>query len=189
MVDAPDVRGRDGAEYRAGCDTRTPFQTSLKGSAAYTVPWVDVLVSTVFQSLPGVEQTAMFTYSKDQVIWNAESAGRATEPCAVAANGVGCLGATRNTTTVPVQLLLTNEFYGERVTVFDLKVAKIIRFGGRRLNIGADVYNFLNSDAITSYNANFVNDNPATPANENTWLQPMGLVSPRFVRMQVAFSF
>ena len=189
MVDAPDVRGRAGAEYRAGCDTRTPFQTTLKGSASYTVPKVDVLVSTVFQSLPGVEQTASMTYSKDQVLWNAESASRASEPCAVAANGVGCLGATRNTTTVPVQLLLTNEFYGERVTVFDLKVAKIIRFGPRRLNIGADIYNFLNSDAITSYNATFTPDNPATPANENLWLQPMGLVSPRFVRMQVAFSF
>ena len=58
-----------------------------------------------------------------------------------------------------------------------------------RLNIGADIYNFLNSDAITSYNATFTPDNPATPANENLWLQPMGLVSPRFVRMQVAFSF
>jgi hypothetical protein len=189
MVDAPDVRGREGAEYRAGCDTRTPWQTTLKGSASYLVPKVDVLVSTVFQSLPGVEQTASMTYSKDQIIWNAESAGRATEPCSVAANGVGCLGATRNTTTQAVQLLLNNEYYGERVTLFDIKLAKIIRFNNRRLNVGLDIYNFLNSDAVTTYNATFTPDNPATTANENQWLNPTGLVAPRFVRAQVQFSF
>jgi hypothetical protein len=189
MVDAPDVRGREGAEFRAGCRTETPWQTTLKGSASYLVPKVDVLVSTVFQSLPGVEQTASMTYSKDQVIWSAASASRATEPCSVAANGVGCLGATRNTTTQAVQLLLNNEFYGERVTLFDIKLAKIVRFNNRRLNVGLDIYNFLNSDAITTYNATFTPDNPATPANENQWLNPTGLVAPRFVRAQVQFSF
>jgi hypothetical protein len=189
MVDAPDVRGREGAEHRAGCKTETPWQTTLKGSASYTIPWADVLVSTVFQSLPGVEQTASMTYSKDQVLWNAESAARATQPCAVPANGTGCLGATRATTTQAVQLLLNNEYYGERVTLFDIKIAKIIRIQNRRLNVGVDVYNFMNSDAITAYNATFTPDNPATPANENAWLNPTGLVAPRFVRVQVAFSF
>jgi hypothetical protein len=190
MLDTPQVRGREGAEWQAQCDTRTPFQTTLKGSATYTVPWVDVLVSTVFQSLPGIEQTASVTYSKDQLIWNPESASRATLPCAVATNGVGCLGATRNTTTTNVQLLLANEYYGERVTLFDVKLAKIIRFSGKRANIGFDIYNVFNSDAIVGYNGTFTVDNPATPAVEvNNWLQPMTLVSPRFVRASVQFSF
>jgi hypothetical protein len=188
-LDAPNVRGREGAEYRAGCRTQTPFQTSVKGSASYTVPRVDVLVATVFQSQPGVEQNANLTYSKDRIIWNPESAGRATEPCSVAANGVGCLGATRNTTTVVVPLLLNNEFYGERVTFFDLKVAKNIRFSGKRLSVGVDIYNFLNSNAVTSYQGTFTPDNPATPADENTWLQPTGLILPRYVRLQVQMSF
>jgi hypothetical protein len=188
-LDAPNVRGREGAEYLAGCRTLTPFLTTIKGSVAYTVPKVDVLLSTVFQSLPGVEQTASLTYSKDQIIWNADSAARATQPCSLASNGVGCLGATRNTTTVSVPLLLNNEFYGERVTLFDLKIAKNIRFSGRRLSLGLDLYNVLNSDAVTGYNGTFTPDNPATPANENTWLQPTGLVSPRFVRVQVQLDF
>lgn len=188
-LDAPNVRGREGAEYLAGCRTTTPFQTNVKGAATYTVPWADVLVGVVFQSLPGVEQTATFTYSKEQLVWNAASTSRAAEPCSVAANGVGCLGATRNTTTVAVPLLLNNEFYGERVTLFDLKLAKNIRFSGKRVAIGVDIYNFLNSDAVTGYNATFTPDNPATTANENTWLQPTGLVSPRFVRLQVQVTF
>ena len=47
----------------------------------------------------------------------------------------------------------------------------------------------VNSDAITSYNSNFALDNPATEANENTWLNPMGLVSPRFLRLQIQLNF
>ncbi|HYT69126.1 MAG TPA: hypothetical protein VEL51_22070, partial [Vicinamibacterales bacterium] len=50
-LDAPNVRGREGAEYRAGCRTITPFQTNIKGFASYTVPKVDVLVSTVFRAV------------------------------------------------------------------------------------------------------------------------------------------
>ena len=53
--------------------------------------------------------------ARTRCIWNPRAPAAPREPCAVAANGVGCLGATRNTTTVPVQLLLNNEFYGERV--------------------------------------------------------------------------
>ena len=91
---------------------------------------------------------------------------------------------------MPVQLLLNNEFYGERVTTVrreDREEHPVLR---QALNVGVDIYNVFNSDAITSYNDNLHADNPATPAvNENNWLQPMGLVSPRFVRLQVQFEF
>ena len=66
-LDAPNVRGREGAEYLAGCRTQTPFQTTVRGTVSYTIPKVDVLVSTVFQSLPGIEVTGSMTYSKDQI--------------------------------------------------------------------------------------------------------------------------
>ena len=53
--------------------------------------------------------------------------------------------------------------------------------------IGADIYNIFNSDAIQGYDANYVVDNPATPANEQTWGNPSSLVSPRFVRFSLQF--
>jgi hypothetical protein len=192
-LDAPNVRGREGHEWEAGCLSLTPWQTTVKGAATYNVPKIDVLLSTVFQSLPGAEQTAQLTYSKEQIIWNSDSAARATQPCANPAQGVGCIitpapGGTA--TTIPVQLLLNNEYWGERVTTFDVKIAKNIRFSGRRLNVGVDIYNVFNSDAVTSYVSNYTLDNPATPAVEpNNWRNPMGLVSPRFVRLQVQFEF
>jgi hypothetical protein len=198
QLDPPSVRGREGAQYQAGCLSLQPWRTTVRGSITYVVPKIDILVSSVFQSLPGAEQTAQFSYSKDQVTWG--TASRATLPCLPPApgapsQGVGCFNAAQGggigatTTTVPVQLLLSNELFGERVTTFDIKVAKNIRFSGRRLNLGVDVYNVVNSDAITSYNSNFLIDNPATEANENTWLNPMGLVSPRFVRLQIQLNF
>jgi hypothetical protein len=188
-LDAPNVRGREGAEYLAGCRTVTPWQTTVKGSASYTIPKVDVLVATVFQSQPGTELTAMLTYDKSELQWNAASASRATAPCAVAAQGVGCLRGGFTPTTVNVQLYLNNEAYGERINLFDVKLAKNIRFHGKRLLVGADIYNFFNSDGITSYNTTYTRDNPATAANENQWGQPILIVPPRYVRAQVQFNF
>jgi hypothetical protein len=83
----------------------------------------------------------------------------------------------------------------------DVKLAKNIRFKNKRATVGVDIYNFFNSDAINSYNGtltgSFVNgvwtpavDNPATAANEgNQWLNPTTLVSPRFARVSLQFSF
>jgi hypothetical protein len=82
-----------------------------------------------------------------------------------------------------VNLLNNNELFGERITLFDLKFAKNIRFSNKRATIGVDVYNLFNSDAIDQYDNTYTVDNPATPNNENTWGQADGLVSPRFVRL------
>jgi hypothetical protein len=203
MADGPNVRGREGNPHEAGCKSPTLWTTRVNGSAAYVIPKVDVLVSTVFQMVPGAAIGASFTYNKNDITWNAASAGRATEPCtgAAAAAGTGCLGTARNTQTVVVPLLLANEIMGERTTIFDLKLAKNIRFQNKRATVGVDIYNVFNSDAINSYNGtisgSFVNgvwvpavDNPATPNNDgNQWLNPTGLVSPRFVRLSVQFNF
>jgi hypothetical protein len=182
-VDQPNVRGRVGAEYLAGCRTQTPWQTTVKGSASYTIPKIDILVATVFQSLPGVEITANLTADKSQVVWNADSAGRATLPCALASNGVGCFIGGNSRTTVTVPLLLNQEMWGQRVTEWDVKLAKNIRFAGKRLMIGIDCYNFFNSDAVTAYNSTY------TPGPNNPWMTPTTLIAPRFIRGQIQFDF
>jgi hypothetical protein len=186
--DTPSIRGREGAELGA-CNQLSPWQTTLRANASYTVPWADVLVSAVFQSFPGTDISANLTYTKDQVQWNAGSASRATRACANPAQGAGCFTSVITPTTVVVNLLNTNELFGERVSYWDMKFAKNIRFSGKRAQVGVDHYTIFNSDAITSYNSTFVIDNPTTPTNENTWLQPLSLISPRYVRFQVQFDF
>jgi hypothetical protein len=204
-LDAPAVSGRPGAEYKGGespagpfgnppalpngCKSVTPWQTRFNGTAAYVIPKVDVLISTVFQSFPGVERNATMTFNKSQVIWMPGSESRATQPCANPLDGVGCLGATGNQTTTIVNLVNNNELYGERVVSFDLKLSKIVRFGNRRVTIGGDLYNVFNSDAIQDYDDNYILDNPATPANEQVWGNPSSLISPRFWRISMQFDF
>ena len=191
-LDNPNVEGRVGREYEAGCRSYRPWTTRVNGTASYVIPWVDVLVSTVFQSLPGANIDATLEYTKDQIIWNPESVSRATRPCtgAAAAAGVGCLGATANSDDVDVDLLLPSEFIGERTTLFDMKFAKNLRFANKRLTVGVDIYNIFNSDAITGYEDEYTVDNPNTAAVEpNLWGTPSTIVAPRFARLSVQFSF
>jgi hypothetical protein len=207
MFDDPQVQGRDGNNYRGaanaaggfggggtptGCRPYSRFQTNVRGSATYTVPWVDLLVSTVFQYRPGPARSAFMTFTKDQVIWEPNSAARATAPCAFPNAGqVGCFvsGANNTATTYTVNLLDTGDLYAPGYTIFDLKFAKNFRFVSRRLNIGVDVYNLFNSDAILGYNDTYV----GTPGAVNNWGQAGGvgggLLSPRFMRLQVQFDF
>jgi len=86
-------------------------------------------------------------------------------------------------TTKTINLLAPNSMYGEGHTEIDLKVAKVFRFAGTRANVGVDIYNLLNTDAITNYNQTF------TPTATNAWLTPTNLVQPRFARLQVQFDF
>jgi hypothetical protein len=168
----------------------------VRGSAAYTIPVIDTLVSTVFQWRPGVARDANYTFTKDQVTWEASSAARATAPCPAGATAgqVGCFtpgapGSGVTATTYTVNLITTGELYGEGSSIVDLKIGKNFRFAERRVNIGVDIYNIFNNDAIRNYNNTLDQaDNPATPVVEQ-FVQATELLSPRFVRLSIQFDF
>ena len=201
-LDAPDVKGREGNEYKGGCIPHAKWVTNARANASYTIPKIDVLVSTIFQYRPGGMKSANLTYNRNDVVWDPEAAERGTLPCTlqgVATTGCFYNGAqTQGTTTV--NLLDFGDQYGESIRLFDLKFAKNIRFANRRLNLGVDVYNLFNSDAATGYDSTYtatrladgswVPDNPATPQIEvNNWNRVNAMVSPRFARFQVQFDF
>jgi len=75
-------------------------------------------------------------------------------------------------------------------------VAKNFRFAGKRVNIGADVFNMFNSDAASSYCGSFPNLNEGgsvfgcgTAAAPQQWQQVTNIVTPRYARFQVQFDF
>ena len=127
------------------CDRERNFQTNLRGTASYTIPWVDVLLSSVFSIRPGVQVNANYTVDLPDLAWGPNSQNRT--------------GTTipANTTGTVTQNLLSNDTYGERIALVDIKLAKNIRFKGKRINIGVDVYNVFNSDAALGYCATFPN--------------------------------
>jgi hypothetical protein len=87
-------------------------------------------------------------------------------------------------TTETVNLLLPGQIYGERVNNVDMRFAKIIHVRRTRANIGIDLYNLMNSNTGTAFEATY---DPAT--NGLRWLRPTTVVQPRFVRFNVQLDF
>jgi hypothetical protein len=57
----------------------------------------------------------------------------------------------------------------------------VLRFGRTRANVGFDLYNLLNSSAVLSYNQTFV--------PSGSWLQPLLVLTPRFVKFTAQLDF
>ena len=192
MLDGPDVRQHDAVT--PSCNPYTRWETSVRGTAAYTIPKIDVLVSTVFQRRNGPQRSANHRFSKDVVTWEPSSIARATQPCpgGATAGQVGCFTPQGNTITATgytVNMLNPGELYGPGYTIFDLKLGKNLRFANKRVNVGVDIYNLFNNDQVLTYQDNFDTvDVASTPVVEQ-WGQATSLLSPRFVRLSIQFDF
>jgi hypothetical protein len=145
------------------CRDNPGLITRLTGLAAYTVPKIDVLVSGTFRSDQGTPLQAQW------VVSSAEAAKTLGRPLS---------GGVPNVT---VNLLAPGEVWGDRVNVIDLRLAKILRFGRTRTNVGVDVYNLFNSSAVLNYNQAY---NPV-----GTWLTPTTVVSGRFAKISASLDF
>jgi hypothetical protein len=170
------------------CKVTEPWLTSIRGLANYTVPWVDILVSGNFRSLnpanalPGLVGSVSATNG-------ASLNANASVPNSVILASLGRLpGTALGTGTTTVNLLRPGELYpAERVNQFDMRVAKILRFGGRRADIGIDVYNVLNSSDTTAFDQAFTYT--VTAANPQRFLFPTTIVAPRFARFNLTLGF
>jgi hypothetical protein len=145
------------------CHNDPGFVTRVTGLAAYTVPKVDVLFSGTFRSDQGTSLAANYVVTTQVA---AQTLGRPL---------------SGNAPSVTVNLLEPGEVWGDRVNAFDLRIAKVLRFGRTRTNIGVDIYNLLNSSAVLTYNPAF---NPG-----GTWLAPLSVLSARFAKISASVDF
>lgn len=115
-------------------DTRT----QLKFLGSYTIPRVAVQIGATFQSVAGPVVAANY-----QV------------PSAVVAQSLGrpLAGGAANVT---VNLIEPFSMHGDRINQLDLRLAKVMRIDGKRVQVGIDFYNALNSSVVQTENANFV---------------------------------
>ena len=79
-------------------------------------------------------------------------------------------------------------FADERRTQIDMRFAKILRFAGRRVDIGVDLSNLLNTNYATTYENGYQFPVTTGPVG-GTWGNPTAIYSPRFVRWNVTFDF
>jgi hypothetical protein len=146
------------------CHSDPGFVTRVTGLASYTVPKVDVLVSGTFRSDQGTSLAANYVVTS-----------------AVAQQTLGRPLSGGGAPTITVNLIEPGTQYGDRVNTIDLRVAKILRFGSLRTNLGVDVYNIFNSSAVLTYNQAF---NPG-----GTWLAPTSVMQARFAKVSASIDF
>jgi hypothetical protein len=139
------------------CDTSTGWVTRVTGLGTYTIPKVDVLVAGTFRSDQGGDLAANWAAP------NAATVGLNRPYAGVAGS------------TLTVNLIEPGTLYGDRVNQFDLRFAKILRFGRTRTNVGFDIYNVANSAPVLTYNQTFVLPSAASPTG--SWLRPTSVRS------------
>jgi hypothetical protein len=156
------------------CLDADPFQTTIRGLGSYTVPKLDVLVSAVVRSQPPLERIATWPVPNTVI---QSLAGR------LPPGGL----ATGNTN---IEILDNDHrlYADSRRTQIDMRFAKILRFGRRRLDVGVDLGNLLNTNYATTYE-NIYQYSAGNAAIGGTWDNPTAIYTPRFVRWNLTVDF
>jgi hypothetical protein len=149
------------------CHYAPGVTTRYTGTAAYTVPKIDVLFSGVMTSSPGVPLSANWTVSSAVV---QQTLGRPL---------------SGNAANITVNLLAPGQLFSDRVNELDLRLGKALRFGRTRLNVAVDLLNALNLSTIIVPNQAFI------PGG--AWLTPTGTQTPvmtaRTAKFTVQYDF
>lgn len=151
------------------CQVNYSWLTQVRGLATYTIPKVDMQVSSVFQSKPGALLAANYDVPAATIT---QSLGRPP---------------SGNVTFVTVNLVEPGTLYGDRINQLDFRIAKLLRFSSKRAMVGLDIYNALNANPILTYNTAFVPNGP--------WLQPRSfagagaVLTGRLFRISAEFNF
>ena len=146
------------------CRIEEPYRTDFRGLASYIVPKVDVQLAATWASTPGDSLRADFTVTNAWIAAGPQPLGR---PLTGALN--------------QVNLIAPATLWGERRNNIDMRIAKILRFGGTRAQVGVDIYNLLNADTVTNYNYGFVAG--------GSWLTPTTITPARYARIGVQVDF
>jgi hypothetical protein len=166
-IDSPDPRN---------CRSVEALQTTLRSNASYTLPKIDVLISATLRSQPELQVSG--TNGAQYLVPNTVVQGLLGRlPPGGLANG--------NTT---VQLVDNGDlrlYQDNRRTQVDMRFAKIIRFASRRLDIGVDLSNLLNTNYANSYETTYAYNQP----NGGTWGNPATIIGPRFVRLNFTLNY
>jgi hypothetical protein len=156
---------RDNPNSARFCDSIPPFRTTVKASAAYSMPW-DVQVSGSFTAIPGPSVDANYTITS-------------------AIAGRPIIGSTAGTASVAVNLIEPNTVFLPYQKRLDLRAGKTFRIGDRtRIQGFVDLFNALNAGTVLRVNQTY----GAVPST-NAWFTPTGIMDGRFLRFGMQMNF
>ena len=149
------------------CNYNPGVTTRFTTAGYYTVPKIDVILSAVLTSSPGIPLRADWTV-----------------PSAVIAQTLG-RPLAGNTPNVTINLLKPDDMKSDRVNELDLRFGKLIQLGRTRLNVALDLLNALNLSTILVPNQAFIPN--------GAWLTPTGTQTPvmtaRTAKFTVQYDF
>ena len=150
------------------CDYSTGWITRFTALGSYTIPRIDAQIGATMRSDKGALLAANWAAPNSAI---APSLGR---------------NLSNNAPTATVNLITPGTLYGDRVNELDLRLAKNIRVGRVRTNVGVDIYNVFNSAAVLTYNQTFV---PASATSAGSWLAPTSVLQARFFKVSAQIDF
>jgi hypothetical protein len=153
------------------CHPVSPWQTSLNGLVTYTVPKIDVLVSSVFRDRPNTSTDQLGSIAANYTL-------RAADITAAAAE----LGRSMTGSTFSVNLAGPGSVYGPRNRQVDVSVKKVVRLGAQRMTAGLDIYNLANSNTTLGFSQTFV-------PTATSWQTPTSYLNPRVFRLAAEYSW
>ena len=124
----------------------------------------------MYQDLPGPLIVASRTYTSAEI--NAQA--------------TGALGRNLRLATRTIDILEPFSMFGDRIRQVDLRISKLFRFGGQRVQGNVDVYNLTNASTAT-----FIRNTYTAPGavTSTPWLQPTQVMDGRFVKFSAQFDF
>ena len=161
------------------CNVTEDWATSFRGLASYTIPKVAVLVSSSMRSISTTPGGGVATNGLSL-------AANYVVPNTVIQQSLGRLPANATAAqTTTVNLLNPGQLYTlNRINLVDMRFAKIFRFGGRRADVGVDLYNLFNSNVTTGYQQTY-----EYQTNGASWLTPTSIAAPRLARFHLTLNF
>jgi hypothetical protein len=153
------------------CDRASGYLTNVKGLAAYTVPKVDVLISGTYQSKPFVGANFPSVASQSLPAYS-------VTPSPVIAPSLG-RPLAGNAATTTLSLVKPGDKYGDRLNQVDLRIGKLLRFGGTRTLLSLDIYNAFNANTTDAYQSFF----------GTAYLNPTSIMAARLAKISAQIDF
>jgi hypothetical protein len=142
------------------CAVNTNFLTQIKLLGTYSIPKIDVLVGGTFQHVPGPPIGGLFVATNKDTF---PSLGRPLS------------GGAPNVT---VNIVEAGKYFGDAANLFDMRLAKIFRFGTRRVSVNLDVHNLFNTSPVLLFNNNYA-----------SWLTPQSIMEARLFKLSTSIEF
>ena len=154
------------------CLQESPWETSFRAAVTYTIPRVDVLVSSIYSDKSNIGTDQLVSLAANYTLTAADMADAAAQ-----------IGRPLNVTgPLTVNILAPGQLYGPRVRQWNFGAKKVVRISSQRLTLGLDIYNLLNNNVTTAFNPTFV-------PNVAGWQSPQSYMNPRVFRLNAEFAF